>query len=45
LFQPELFYPDRAFIITEFSELTELCLYFGLLIFAWLSLRRLRQES
>jgi hypothetical protein len=31
-----------AFAITEFSEVTELSLYFGLLVFAWLSLRRLR---
>jgi hypothetical protein len=40
----ERYYPQRAFIITEFSELTELCLYFGLLVFAWLNLRHLQQE-
>jgi hypothetical protein len=33
-----------VFVITEFNELTELCLYFGLVVFAWLNLRRLRQE-
>jgi len=39
----EQYYPQRAFFITEFSELTEFCLYFALLVFAWLNLRRLRQ--
>jgi hypothetical protein len=45
LIQPELYFPDKVFIITEFSELTELCMYFALLVFAWLNLRRLRQAS
>ena len=42
----ERYYPrgDIIYVIVEFSELTELCLYFGLLVFAWLNLRRLRQE-
>jgi hypothetical protein len=42
--RPELHYPHRAFAITEFSEVTELCLYFAVLVFAWLDRRRLRQE-
>ncbi len=47
LLRPEQYVaPGYAvFVITEFSELTELCLYFGLLVFAWLNLRRLRQET
>jgi hypothetical protein len=46
VFQPELYVAPgyRVFVITEFNELTELCLYFGLLAFVWLNLRRLRQE-
>ena len=43
VFRPERWYPHLAFPITEFSEVTELCLYFGLLLFAWLNLRRLPQ--
>jgi hypothetical protein len=45
-FRPELYYPPtyKTFIITEFSEVTELCLYFGLLVFAWLNLRLVWQE-
>jgi hypothetical protein len=45
LFQPEVRYRHRAVVITEFSEVTELCLYFGVMVFAWLTLRRLRQEA
>jgi hypothetical protein len=45
VFQPELYYPRAIFIITEFSELAELCLYFGLLLFAWLNLRHLQQGN
>lgn len=47
VFRPEQYVEPgyRVFVITEFNELTELCLYFGLLVFAWLNLRRLRQES
>ena len=39
--QPERFVEPgyRVFVITEFNELTELCLYFGLLVFGWLNLR------
>ena len=37
-------YPHLIFYITKFSEVTELCLYFGLVVFAWLNLRRLHQE-
>jgi hypothetical protein len=47
LFLPQL-YGARGyivFVITEFNELTELCLYFGLLVFAGLNLRRQRQEG
>jgi hypothetical protein len=43
VFGPELPYSYRSFIITKFSEITELCLYFALLVFAWLNLRRLRR--
>lgn len=41
LFQSELLYPSLGFAIIKFSEITELCLYFALLVFAWLVLRRL----
>lgn len=34
--------PRFIFQITKFSEVTELCLYFGLFIFAWLNLRQLQ---
>jgi len=46
VFRPEQYVEPgyRVFVITEFNELTELSLYFGLLVFAWLNLRRLRQE-
>lgn len=44
VFRPELAYPGRIFVITEFSEVTELCFYFGVLVFAWLAWRRLRHE-
>jgi hypothetical protein len=30
------------FQITKFSEVTELCLYFGLVVFAWLNLRQIQ---
>lgn len=45
--RPELYVAPgyRVFVITEFNELTEVCLYFGLLVFAWLNLRRLRPEA
>jgi hypothetical protein len=35
-------FPDLIFPITKFSEVTELCLYFGVVIFAWLNLRQVR---
>lgn len=38
-------FPDLIFHITKFSEVTELCLYFGLLIFAWLNLRQLQSTA
>ena len=40
----ELF-PHLIFPITKFSEVTELCLYFGLLIFAWLNVRQLQTTA
>jgi hypothetical protein len=43
VFRPEVHYPHRAFFITEFSEVTELCLYFAVLVFAWLNWRRIRE--
>jgi hypothetical protein len=33
------------FPITKFSEVTELCLYFGLVVFAWLNLRQLQATA
>lgn len=33
------------FHITKFSEVTELCLYFGLVVFAWLNLHQLRSTT
>ena len=44
VFRPEVAYPRRIFVITEFSEVTELCLYFAVLVFAWLAWRRVRHE-
>jgi hypothetical protein len=44
VFRPELNYSYRTFVITKFSEIGEVCLYFGLLVFAWLTLRRLRRQ-
>jgi hypothetical protein len=41
----EKWYQRLEFPITKFSEVTEVCLYFGLLTFAWLCLRRLRVFS
>ena len=38
-------FPDFIFHITKFSEVTELCLYFGVLAFAWLNLRQLEQAA
>ena len=38
-------FPDFIFHITKFSEVTELCLYFGLVVFAWLNLRQLRTTA
>jgi hypothetical protein len=37
-------YPRLAYPITKFSEVTELCLYFGMAVFAWLTLRQLSQK-
>lgn len=41
----EEWYPRLEFPITKFSEVTEVSLYFGLLVFAWLCLRRLRAQA
>jgi hypothetical protein len=38
-------FPHLIFPITKFSEVTELCLYFGVVIFAWLNLRRLYRKT
>jgi hypothetical protein len=35
-------FPDFIFPITKFSEVTELSLYFGLVVFAWLNLRQVQ---
>jgi len=36
-------FPKFIFVITKFSEVTELCLYFAVMVFAWLNLRQIRQ--
>jgi hypothetical protein len=38
-------FPHLIFPITKFSEVTELCLYFGLVVFAWLNLRQLQSTA
>ena len=38
-------FPHLLFQITKFSEVTELCLYFGLVVFAWLNLRQLQMTA
>ena len=38
-----LVWPTADFVISEYAEVMELCLYLGLLLFSWLNLRRLRQ--
>jgi hypothetical protein len=35
--------PHLIFAITKFSEVTELCFYFGLMVFAWLNLRQIQR--
>jgi hypothetical protein len=45
LFPLEEWFPHLIFYITKFSEVTELCLYFGLFSFAWLNLARLKREE
>ena len=37
-------WPDTDYIVVKSGEAPEVCLYFGLFLFGWLSLRRLRQE-
>ena len=37
-----LIWPGTDFMVVKFGEGPELCLYIGLLVFAWLNLRRLR---
>jgi hypothetical protein len=37
-----LIWPGTDFTVVKFGEAPELCLYFGLLMFAWLNLRHLR---
>jgi hypothetical protein len=38
-------WPDTHFIVVTYGEAPELCLYFGLVVFAWLNLRRLRYAT
>ncbi len=38
-----LVWPTPDFVVSEYAEVMELCLYLGLLLFCWLNLRRLRQ--
>jgi len=35
-------FPKLIFVITKFSEVTEVCLYFALLVFAWLNLHSIQ---
>lgn len=44
LFDLDTRFPRLIFPITSFSEVTELCLYFGVLVLAWLNLRRRQPE-
>jgi hypothetical protein len=46
VFRPDVYSSPgyRAYVITKFSEVGELCFYFALLILAWLTWRRVRQE-
>jgi len=37
-----LIWPDTDFTVVKFGEAPELCLYFGLMMFAYLNMRRLR---
>lgn len=37
--------PRFIFHVTKLSEVSELCFYFGLMIFAWLNLRQLRSTA
>ncbi|MFJ6375349.1 hypothetical protein ACIQH9_06435 [Pseudarthrobacter oxydans] len=38
-----LIWPEPTFVISEYGEVMELCLYLGLAVFCWLNLRLLRQ--
>jgi hypothetical protein len=38
-------WPDTHFIVVTYGEAPELCLYFGLVVFAWLNFRRLRHTA
>ena len=44
-FAPEVRYPNHIGQIVEYSETTELCLYFGVLVFAVLYLRAINRTS
>ena len=39
-----LIWPEPTFVLSEYGEAMELCLYLGLTVFCWLNLRRLRQQ-
>lgn len=41
----DTFFPHLIFPITKFSEVSELCLYFGLTVFSWLNLRQLQTTT
>ena len=40
-----LIWPETDFMVVKFGEAPELCLYIGLLVFAWLNMRHLRQAA
>ncbi|MBD1540333.1 hypothetical protein HC749_19500 [Arthrobacter sp. S13_S34] len=39
-----LFWPEPTFVISEYGEVMELCLYLGLALFCWFNLRLLWQQ-
>jgi hypothetical protein len=40
-----LIWPEPTFVISEYAEAMELCLYFGLAMFCWFNLRLLREPQ
>lgn len=40
----DAFFPDYIFVITKFSEVSEVCLYFAVMVFALLNLRHVQMK-